>query len=652
MQENWDFCLKLDHYLDDQGAVKDRSRIQFKGRELIGKVRHKSAQITKDFYFDVRPMNLAADEDEAQDAKRIIEWETSHPQKFYRTIEEKVVISALAGSLGIMACDFDPFCRPSGELTFRIVDPRKFGWTPGWANPHEINCPWVQEQRYMRIADIVMMGGQGWKNTDDVVADNGEVAITEANKGLHEKFATVLYTWYRNDDSTKTQKIDPATPLPLDPANRYMACPNCGHSEKVSDGSTLPDLNGPCPTCADNNQINLMQRVDHEFPTQQVLAYPNMRLVICAPFSNALLYDGAAPKLRSVPYLFYACYEHPFDPIGRCDTDYDWSAQLISDATFRMGYEQMSSSKRVWGVLDGNQIRSSSTGEPWMFADKDGYVFTAPDIPTLQSGVREFQGAGLPPAWPAWTAMVQNVLTRDLGTTDIDLGASQSKRIPVGTIEEMVKQAEVPVAKHIEKLQDARSIFLSVVLDYAIATGADERVIGYMSDDGTYALKQLRYSDVAAAHVLCTSSPRAKKMALDEVQAMQAVLSSPSWMREYLAEEMGVPRAKLQKLESAEQKDTQGKPPGQPPASDKVLVAIADLVKAGVPIAANQVEAALIAAGLPPAQGANVTPPPIQDGGGPGGPGMGQAPSPQGTGTGLGQPPPMSGAPMVGAPMQ
>lgn len=651
--ENLDFSLHLDHYLADTGQTKDRSRIQFKGRELIGKIRHKSAQITKDFYFDVRPMNLAADEAEADDARRIIEWETQHPQKFYRTTEEKVVISALAGSLGIMACDFDPFCRPSGELTYRIVDPRRFGWTPGWSNPHEINCPWVQEERYLRVADIKAMARQGWKNTADVVPDNGSAALEDKSpKGLHEKFATVLYTWYRNDATVKDQKIDASTPIPLDPANRYLACPACAHTERVADGSTLPELNGPCPQCADQNQINLMQRVDHEFPTQQVLAYPNMRLVICAPFSTALLYDGKAPKLRSVPYMFYPCYEHPFDPIGRSDTDYDWSAQLISDATFRMGYEQMSSSKRYWGVLQGNEIRSAATGEPWAFADRDGYVFTAPDLPTLTAGVKEFQGNGLPPAWPAWAAMIQNVLTRDLGTTDIDFGASQSKRIPVGTIEEMVKQAEVPVAKHIEKLQAARSIFLSVVLDYAITTGADERVIGYMSEDGTYALKSLRYSDVPAAHVIATGSPQAKKMALDEVQAMQAVLSAPKWQREFLAEEMGVSKMRLQKLEQAEAKAGPPQPP--PPSPDKVLVAIADLVKAGFRVASNQIEAALVLSGLPSAQEAAVAQGPQANGGGPGGPGMGQVPS-QGTGIGPGQPPPdmsTSGAPMVGAPMQ
>ena len=46
--ENLDFSLKLNHYLNDLGTTKDRRRIQFKGRELIGKIRHKSAQITKD----------------------------------------------------------------------------------------------------------------------------------------------------------------------------------------------------------------------------------------------------------------------------------------------------------------------------------------------------------------------------------------------------------------------------------------------------------------------------------------------------------------------------------------------------------------------------------------------------------------------------
>lgn len=652
IEENLAFALHLEHYEADSGQTRDRARIQFKGRELIGKIRHKSAQITKDFYYQCRPMNRTADEHETEDAEHIIEWETSHSQKFYRTNEEKVVIAALAGSLGIMAVDFDPFCRPSGELTYRVVDPRKFGWTPGWSNPHEINCPWVQEERRLRLADIKAMRKQGWKNTGDVVADNGSTVIGDRpGSDLHEKFATVLYTYYRNDPSTKTVKIDASTPIPLDPENRYMACRVCGNIERVADGSSLPQMNGPCPKCVENNSPSpgTMQRVDHEFPTQQVLAYPDLRLVICDPFIAKPFYDGPAPKLRSVPYMFYPCYEHPFDPIGRCDTDYDWSAQLISDATFRLGYEQMMTSKRVFGVLQGNEIRSAATGEPWAFADKDGYVFTAPDIPTLTAGVREFQGQGLPPSFNAWLSSVQNVLTRDLGTTDIDLGSEQSKRIPVGTIEEMVKQAEVPVAKHIEKLQEARSIFLSVVLDYAIATGADERVIGYMSEDGTYALKSLRYSDVPAAHVICTGSPHSKQMAMEEVQAMDIVLSAPAWKREFMAEELGVSRSRLQKLEQAEAKA--GPPPPPPPAPDKVLVAIADLLKVGAPVAANQIEAALVAAGLPPAQGPSVALP-QGIGGGPGGPGMAQG---QPSGSGPAAPPPFgvnSGAPMVGAAMQ
>lgn len=579
--EELDFSLRLKHYVDDTANVRDRRRIQPKGRELYGKLRHKSAQIVKEMHLDVRPVDQVTDPQSADMAKWVLQSELENPIKDYKTIREGVVLGALAARVWCAALDWHPEIGAFGEIVPRILDPRSLYWTPGWSSPHDLTCPWVIEVKTMRVADIRAMGKfGGWKNTSQVHADSGERKVRSqagdpslppgqtrlpADTGNPtggetdiEARATVLLCWFRDYENTRTQPAGEARILPQ--GDRYMACVSCGYTEKgAGPVADLPEVGGPCPTCG-----NPLQRIDAEVPTEEVLTYPKGRLVICAPFSDVTLYDDKWPyQIRTVPYLVVKAYGHPVELFGQSDTSLDWSLQLISNAMLRLGYEQMAENRDI--IIAPEDGLLDASGEPWQFGDAQGRVayWQGPGPPNVQ----HFQGSGLPPAWSTFFGSVQNVLMRDMGTSDIVVGPQETKNIPVGTVQAMEQQGEIPVEHHKQKLWQAESIFFGVWLDMIRELWTEKRLVRMLGPQGQVIFQSLRGMDLPNADVTVSAAPAIDNIDPAEVNALLAVLNAPPPMRKLLARKYNIPAQDMQQFEQDEmewmqkQQSMMGAPP-------------------------------------------------------------------------------------------
>ena len=616
--EELDFALKLKHYADDQGETRDRRRIQPKGRELIAKLRHKVAQITKDLFITVKPVDRTQDPKLADAAKWVLEYDVHHSQKDYEQVRDDWVTLALAARLGVIALDFVPGVGGfEGEVIPRVVDPRNFYWAPGWKSPHDMTCPWAIEVRRMRIADVKKMKSQGWKNVDKIRPDGGlmkgdkwndtsllpgTVRLYNSSGGIPsptisdvDPTCVVIFYWARNDD-TRTTRMQENGQRKLRPEQRYLRCSTCGMTDNSQEGSSLPPSGGMCQQCG----FGEMDRVDREIDTEEVLSYPHGRLTICAPFSDDLeLYDDNWPyKIRTVPYGVLHGYPHPLEQIGQSDTSYDWSLQLIADALLRQAYEQMSENRDlIISPVDG---LVDAENEPWQFADTQGRLayWTGQGMPN----VMHFQGSGIPNGWTQIFGQVQSVLMRDMGTDDINMEAGNTKNIPVGTIQAMQATGEVPVEHHKRRLWRAESLVLSVWLDMIRDTWTQKRIMRLSPENGQEMFAEITGSDIPNADILVTAAPAIGSADEQEIRALQQILSAPPPMMNILARKLNISQGDLAEYQANMQKEQENNKPEPPPASpDKILVAMSDILKVNPSfISYEQVQQALGMAGIQP----------------------------------------------------
>jgi hypothetical protein len=104
--------------------------------------------------------------------------------------------------------------------------------------------------------------------------------------------------------------------------------------------------------------------------------------------------------------------------------------------------------------------------------------------------------------------------------------------------------------------------------------------------------------DVIPADIVLTGTPTFDGFTTDRMQAWQQLVQMPPTYRASFLEAFNMPPSILRSIQRDE-KNAPHKAPNVPP--DKLLVAISDMLKAAYPVAANQIEAALEMAGLPPA---------------------------------------------------
>lgn len=573
--EELDFCLKLDHYRDqDADYSKDRRRIKPRTADLFSIVRHKSAEISRnEIYLDVRPIpNLQdtgpmdeqrTDEIEmgAELAEIALNRTIHHPRFGYEDPRDMMVLAGLAGRVGCACVEFDPRKRPYGELVFRNVDFRRLAWTPGTKGPHDPRCWWLIEEKDMTPEEIQGMKRFGWKQTDDILTTSegdtkqaqdstlppGAVrlstqGLTEPNKSKRTKFVKVLFRWILEDD---TSEVDPEQYQEMDPSDYYLACPDCGYEEHPAEtGENLPK-SASCPICS-----GTMHRVEMKASTVESLSYPEGRLTICTEEGPEItFYDGDTDcPTRSFRYITWESYPHPYEPVGLSDTKLHWNMQLIVDSSYRLAYEQMSENRHLLITLEDGLV--DANGEPWMFSDAQGRVAYAKDMATLGS-IRDFQGQAVPPGWSEFIGQLRNAFVPNFGTTDIYLDPGNSKNIPVGTLERMQQSKELPVQHHITRLQRRESIFFGVVLDMIRFHWSDRRWVDYEGEDGKVDYKYLQGASLPDCNVMVTAAPIMAKIEQDQAQSLQIVaqmFSQNPVVAEVFAQTLGVSPDKIAKI--------------------------------------------------------------------------------------------------------
>lgn len=564
MTEELDYALKLRHWEDDYGQTRDRRRLQPKGIELYNLIRHKTGQILKapDF-LEARPVDNVTDPVRADIAKAVVEHILYDPGRRFPAHLERLVVGALSARYWAMEWFYDPNDGPFGEINFETIDPRRFFWAPGYYDCMESRCPWTIKHVPMTLEQIQGMKDAGWKNIDKLKAED----VIGADRVPAHPFDTirfngggragpghtttpivhVLFCRFRRDNAKRKTVRDPFRPLP--PPQRYMACANCSFRTTThprDEDGKLPAKGQPCPACGQA----MLERVDYERIEDDILAYPDGRLSIIAPFQDVVLYDDAWPeKLRGFPQATYDAYIHPAEPVGMSDTYLNWDLQSVSNAMLRLGYEQMSESRGVL-VVDEDGIVDAH-GEPYTFSDANGRIAYRT---TEGSGVplQFFQPQGLNAAWSTYFQAIQGVFRSNLGSSDLGLTPQSSKDIPVGTVNALVASGEVPVDHHIFKLRLFKTYMANNLLDMARSTWTEARFVRTFGPAGEQMMKMLRGSDIPAADVRFHADPTLRQLKVDEAKTYMEIANLPPARRKFVGKGVGVSAIALQELERDE----------------------------------------------------------------------------------------------------
>lgn len=567
--------LDGDRYENEDNLYnRDRRRQQFRGQEITNVNRHKSAQATATpRSIQARPVGRGSDADDAEIAVSILQWELGHPQKGFDDTLEEVIQDAIDCRAGAAMLDFDPTMGEFGETFWRWKDANLVMWEPGFADPHHLQCRWMQEARRMHIDDIKAMGklkGKAkWYGTDKVVPDgdmtqrrqgatnpdgsprlegglSGDNLLGVPGRPVDKNHVWVLFCWYKNDPSTYSrQSADEEIP----PGQRYMGCndPACMYRSKTQDeliaagklprGGSLPaDVPEPCPVCGTGK----LERRDVRAKVQDVLTYPKGRRLVIMPLFQTLpddtpFYDGAwpIPSARSFPILWITAYVKPGRPMGDSDTTRNWDAQQASDQLMTMAFDRIMRHQQYYalprtGVYDhaGNRFEFRDDQYNVMFIDYSNTNVTPPNVQVIE-------GSALDSAWPGYWNAVQNVLLAHQGIADLGLTPDTSKNIAVGTVERLNQMGEIPVAHFIRRMNRALAKGYGVHWDYIRHTYTPARLARLEIDD-EYVIDTLKGDDLANFDFIILETPPFSGLEKERAEAAQVLINmattQPQWL--------------------------------------------------------------------------------------------------------------------------
>lgn len=560
------FALKLRHYELDTGETRDHRRLRFRGRELYSKLRRKTADIIgAPLYIETIPNGAEPFNAElAETAKYALEHDIRDEDKGFEVYAERMVMGALAARIWSMAVDYDADCGPFGEILFRNVDPTRLYKTPGYQDIWDKRLPWVIEEDDIRLEDCLAQ--PGWMNTELLYAedtqrrhfnggevngtdDTGAVIVKDSgqDEGTERKSGRVkvIKCWFKYDDSTKKQRRD-SDARELEPDEWHLACVTCGY--KTDESAETPEM-GMCPECGE-----MMERAEMAVPEDTVRAYPNGRLVIVAPNQGVVLYDGTWPfRMRHYPYCEFKCNEHPIDDCGLSDTALDWYPQVASNAAMRRLYDQVMSAPNL--IIAGGSVMTDAYGRPFEFTDEPWQVAYFND-PAEAGAVRQFAAQPLSGDIGGLYNLLQSNLRADMGTADLGgaMDANRSKDIPVGTVNAIVENQNIPTNHHIRSYRRALAPFLGVVHDIQRETWTMPRWVAFKGPEGVQSAQMMRGSAMPNVKFRITTSPEFKARTKEELSTLMF------WMQqgagEALATMLGIPptQARLFKQEMEKQK--------------------------------------------------------------------------------------------------
>lgn len=522
----------MEHYKRETGWTTDRRRVQPKGQQLNNHIRHKTEQICKvPPYIQARPIRPQADNAAAELTRRVIEGIISNPRKRYRGQRRRMVQSGLAGGRGCIAIEWDA----RAGLCFRVADPRKVFICPGFTDLHDPRNPYVIEEIPMRLSALRACKALGWNIPDDLRPDNykpeayaaaqqdtsridfdyaGNQNLPGASDGSEaDGIVTIIRCYYRWDPLA--QKKDGPVPLPVE---EWL------YRDELSGATVKYDGNAAPMSEISGNPYKLVttqQEKDSHY------AYPDGYMCVVAPFysGQAPLWEGGwlpgAPNknvvLQDFPYMQFVCNLHPGRVAGKSDTELNATLQIVDDASFRAAWEQMRVAQGILiaqrGALEGQQ-----EGQPFQFSDSPMQQAWAVDRMGME-GIKFFQAPGMNSALPAFRQMLERQWSY-IGNGDVQVPSGNSKNIPVGTIDALMQQGDLPVMGHLETLQAEESIGFRVAYDLERAYMGQEAMISWVSDTGDSVYAQVRPEDLVDSHVVVIASPDQHKLDVDRIQAV------------------------------------------------------------------------------------------------------------------------------------
>lgn len=528
-------------------------------------------------YYECHPVDGDTDPLAAQAAKFVLDTELRNPRKLYEEYLHRVVYGALAARQWGMAVEFDPACGIDGETCFRVVDPTNLLTCPGYLSPHDLRCPWIIEQRIMRMSDLDRMAGAGWdkgavkaitpdggwggeESRGDPSDFPGQVRLVPDSfprgdlSGKGDPLVTMLFCWYRYDPEEKKNERSLGYSA-LAPEERYMACASCGYTEHVADGTMLP-ASAPCPQCG-----QMMERIDSKENIEAARAYPDGRLCIVAPASKQLAYDGAWPqKMRSFPFMLYNAYPSPRDLVGQSDTMLNWGLINIENATLRMVYDQLRLGPPLLVAPYGQDALVDSDGQPFQFTDEAGRIAYVKNQ-VSKSLLERFPGQDVQPAVFQFLNVIGGIVSGNLGMADLQLTPERSRDIAASTVEQLIKSGEIPTDQHVRDLRRQLSIFLGIVVDIARQTWTRRRWIRAHNAQGAVEFQMLQGADIPDVDVIVTAEPEMKQMDAEKFGNLQQLFQMPPPYRRIAGRYLGVAPSDLDAMEKADA-EMKPAPPG------------------------------------------------------------------------------------------
>lgn len=572
-----EFLLDGKHYEDDdteEYTLSSRS-VRWVGQETFHVYRHEIGVVSHPGQLIARPVEDTADSDLAEVATSLVESETENPAKEFEDTMEDVIGAASAGGYGVAWLDFLKHEGNWGEIIATADDPRSFMCDPRVKSVHDPRCRRVVRRVRMTIAEAKQRAKTGgWDkvavgqlkpddgpdlqslHTNLVKRDAPLAHLSRSTAGDafdDEDEFTCYYVWERRCNEQRTQREF----MEYEEGQRYMRCHTCGYRSATQEellrddklaGELPPLLEGGCPECLERSQADPMvamqdgfgdlARVDGEELRKEMLAYPNGRLVIIAPYSGLRmpLYDGGWPwKLRSYPVMFLSRFRHPFKPFGSSIADLNWWNQIATDMLMRLALERLLNTAPVWvAPLDGME---DANGNRFEFSDENGWnaYYTGDAMPqvSLIGG-----DAGIPSAWSPAYQYARNALTSHTGIADFSMEPGQSRDIPASSVSQQIQQEEVPQAHYRRRYQRQRGLFIGVLYDLIRATYPPERVLRLRSADGEDYLRAMAASDLPNFDFRFDSSPDLKPQSDIERAATElliATLESRPWAVDLVA---------------------------------------------------------------------------------------------------------------------
>jgi hypothetical protein len=588
-EENYAFLYKFEHYDDANANERDRRRTRPKGRQSASKHRHKLAQVLKQsLHISTRGVDQDTDPHFAEDVRWILEYDVQDPQKRFKRHLRRAVSLMLSTGMGALGLDVrDDLCEYP-EVRPVLKDPRKLTWTPGWQDPDDDTCPWVTDEIPMMIPDIERRGKvEGrfkWSDTENLSPEIGaegvhgravpaDRPIRGAAGGPYPAEPTsadriqTIWCWYRfdHDYAAPEEKRD------LEPHEYYHACPNCPNREysfitpegDTVTGGDLPEHGDFCPACEKLGAKSPMSRVEREKVPYEVAKYAaGRRLVIIAPNQGRTFYDGPWPyasngrPIRNVPIVVMKSYDLPLEPWASCDTVWDFSYQVIANATDRRLYEWIS---RAGGVLiaGADGLYNANNSAPFEFTDRP--ISLARWRGMGQPGVTYFQPHGmvgeLLPFMNFWNGQFRT----DMGISDLGLTPERSKDIPVGTVKQLERTGEIPVDDHAEQVREAMQTLFGVWYDIKKAIMTQRQIVRLRGPQGSDILLRMRGEQLPNVDVIVGAPPSWNEYDAEKAKQIQQLLLPPpgmdpmTWLRvmPIVAETAGIPLETVRKFQRA-----------------------------------------------------------------------------------------------------